>query len=296
MSIIDDIRQSYKRGSSLNKLIYINIGVFLLIQIAHIILILSNSAEQFENLLSILAVPASIPQLGLRPWTPVTYMFLHEGFLHILFNMLWLYWFGSIFIQELGEKKLLGVYLLGGLSGAAMFILFYNIFPYFSASVANAVALGASASVMSVVIAVSFYVPERRLNLVFIGPVKIIYIALVSFILSSVVDFSVNSGGKIAHFGGALFGILFALSYRNGKDITRWFDRIMDSLVSLFRPGKRRMKVTYKRSADDMEYNRQKKEEQKDIDEILDKISKGGYNSLSAAEKERLFRMGNKKP
>jgi len=294
MSIIEDIKHSYKKGSALNKLIYLNIGMFLLVQVAHIFLILSNRAGLFDSFLTFLAVPASLQELAFTPSTPVSYMFLHEGFFHILFNMLWFYWFGVIFIQELGEKKLLGVYLLGGIAGAAMFILFYNFFPYFSADLPNAVALGASASVMAVVIAVAFYVPDRRLNLMFIGPVKIIYIAIVSFILSSVVDFSVNSGGKIAHFGGALLGIIFAVTYRNGRDITRWFDRIMDSLASLFKPGRRHLKVTYKRPADDIEYNRQKHEEQADIDRILDKISKGGYDSLSAAEKDKLFRMGKK--
>ena len=132
------------------------------------------------------------------------------------------------------------------------------------------------------------------------GPVKIVYIALVMFIFTSLVDFSVNTGGKIAHIGGALMGFLFARYYRRGKDITKGFDRMMDRIATWFKPGRQRMKVTYKRSSekrssDDIEYNRQKADEQKEIDRILDKISKGGYDSLSAKEKELLFKMSDKK-
>ncbi|MEJ2596631.1 MAG: rhomboid family intramembrane serine protease, partial [bacterium] len=132
-------------------------------------------------------------------------------------------------------------------------------------------------------------------HLIFIGPVKIVYIALVMFIFTSLVDFSVNSGGKIAHIGGALTGFLFAFYYRQGKDITKGFDRMMDRIATWFKPGKQRMKVTYKRPADDIEYNKQKADEQKEIDRILDKISKAGYDSLTAKEKELLFKMSHKK-
>jgi hypothetical protein len=133
------------------------------------------------------------------------------------------------------------------------------------------------------------------MHLVFIGPVKIGYIALAMFILTSMVDFSVNTGGKIAHIGGALTGFMFAYYYRQGKDITRGFDRMMDQIATWFKPGRQNMKVTHKRSANDLEYNREKGEEQKEVDKILEKISKAGYDSLSAREKELLFKMSNKK-
>jgi len=230
-----------------------------------------------------------------------TYMFLHEGFLHILFNLLWLYWFGQVFIQELGLKKLLSTYLVGGMVGGLLFVLFYNIFPVFDPVKGSAIALGASASVMAVVVATAVYQPERRMHLILIGPVKIIYLALAMFILTSLVDFSVNTGGKIAHIGGAITGAVFAYYYRQGKDITKGFDRTMDKIATWFTPGKDRMKVTYRRTteqkppADDIRYNQQKIEEQKQIDQILEKISKAGYDSLSSKEKELLFRMSNKK-
>ena len=295
MSIIDEIKESFKKGNTLHKLIYLNLGLFLAVQIVRIILLLSNSYESYDGFLRHLAIPSNLEVLGKRPWTFITYMFLHEGFIHILFNLLWLYWFGLVFIQELGLKKLLSTYLVGGFTGGILFVIFYNLFPVFGSVRENSVALGASASVMAVVVAAATYRPERRMHLVLIGPVKIGYIALAMFVLTSMVDFSVNTGGKIAHIGGALTGFLFAYYYRRGKDIFRGFDRMMDRIASWFTPGKQRMKVTYKKPSDDIEYNRQKSGEQKEVDQILDKISKGGYDSLTAREKEILFKMSDKK-
>lgn len=295
MSIINEIQESFRKGTTLHKLIYMNLGLFLAVQIVRIALLLSNSYELYDGFLRHLAVPSNLDVLGRRPWTLITYMFLHEGFIHILFNLLWLYWFGMVFIQELGLKKLLSTYLLGGLAGGILFVIFYNLFPVFEPVRANSVALGASASVMAVVVAAATYRPDRRMHLVFIGPVKIGYIALAMFILTSLVDFSVNTGGKIAHIGGAFTGFMFAYYYRQGKDIFGGFDRMMDRIATWFKPGKQRMRVTYKKPADDIEYNRQKANEQKEVDAILDKISKGGYDSLSDREKEILFKMSDKK-
>lgn len=301
MSIIDEIKESFRKGTTLHKLIYLNLGLFLAVQIVRIVLFLSNAYELWPGFLNYLAVPANLDVLARRPWTLISYMFLHVDFIHILFNLLWLYWFGTIFIQELGLKKLLSTYLVGGLTGGILYVIFYNLFPVFDSVREGSIALGASASVMSIVVASATYRPERRMHLILIGPVKIVYIALAMFILTSLVDFGVNTGGKIAHIGGALSGFLFAYYYRQGKDITKGFDRIMDGIATWFKPGKEKMKVTYKRSAeqkrpaDDKEYNKQKVSEQKEIDQILDKISKAGYDSLSSREKEMLFKMGNKK-
>lgn len=294
MAIIDEIKNSFRKGTVLNKLIYANVGIFLLVQLVHIGIVLSNAPEAYESFLRLLAVPSDLGTLKVRFWTLFTYMFFHKDFFHILFNMLLFFWFGRLFMAELGEKKLLGIYLLGGLAGAILYIAAYNLFPFFDPVVGQSIALGASASVIAVVMAVSVYVPERRMHLVFIGPVKIIYVALFFFIISSVVDFTVNTGGKIAHMGGALVGVLFALNYKQGKDITRGFDRLMDRIVSWFKPGRKKMKVTHRRPVSDLEYNKRKVEEQKEIDRILDKISKAGYDSLTKSEKEMLFKMKKK--
>jgi len=294
MSIIDEIKESFRKGTILHKLIYLNLGLFLAVQIVRIVLYLSNSYDSFGDFLNYLAVPSNLEVLARRPWTLISYMFLHVDFIHILMNLLWLYWFGTIFIQELGLKKLLSTYILGGLAGGLLYILFYNVFPVFEEVKSASIALGASASVMAVVIAAATYQPDRRMNLILIGPVKIVYIALIMFIFTSMVDFSVNTGGKIAHIGGALMGFLFAYYYKRGKDISKGFDRMMDGMANWFKPGKEKMKVTYKRPSDDIEYNKQKREEQKEIDLILDKISKAGYDSLTAREKELLFKMKDK--
>ncbi len=295
MTIIDEIKESFRKGNVLHKLIYLNLGLFLTVQIVRIILFLSNSYNLFDGFMDYLAVPSNLDVLARRPWTPVTYMFLHVDFMHILFNLLWLYWFGTVFVQELGLKKLLSTYLMGGLAGGLLYVIFYNVFPVFDQVKESSVAMGASASVMAVVVAVATYRPERRMHLVFIGPVKIVYIALFMFIFTSLVDFSINTGGKIAHIGGAVMGFLFAYYYKQGKDISRGFDRMMDQMATWFKPGKQKMKVTYKRSSNDIEYKKEKVEEQKEIDLILDKISKGGYDSLSVKEKELLFKMSGKK-
>ena len=294
MSIIDEVKESFHKGNTLHKLIYLNLGFFLTVQIVRIVLFLSNSYELFDGFLDYLAVPANLEVLGRRPWTIITYMFLHVDFIHILMNLLWLYWFGTLFIQELGVKKILSTYILGGLAGGLLYVIFYNVFPVFEEVKEGSIALGASASVMAIVVATATYQPERRMNLVLIGPVKIIYIALIMFIFTSMVDFSVNTGGKIAHTGGALMGFLFAHYYKRGTDISKGFDRMMDRIATWFKPGKEKLKVSYKRSADDIEYKKQKVEEQKEVDEILDKISKAGYDSLTAKEKELLFKMRDK--
>lgn len=307
MAVIDNIKESFKRGTTLNRLIYLNLGLFVVVQLVRMSFFLANNSELFSEFLNFLAVPANLDLLVRRPWTLVSYMFLHVDFIHILMNLLWLYWFGTIFIQELGMKKILSTYLLGGLVGGLFYVFFYNAFPVFQDVRDTSIALGASASVMAVVVATATYRPERKMHLILIGPVKIAYIALAMFVFTSLVDFSINTGGKIAHIGGALTGFLIAHYLKQGRDITRGFDRFMDRLVTRFTPGKSHMQVSYKRSgkrkgskdpkpaSDDKEYKKQKISEQKEIDSILDKISKSGYESLSVREKELLFKMSDKK-
>lgn len=291
MTISDEIKESFKNGTALTRLIYINLGVFLALHLAIVFLYLFSAEEKVIAIIEALAVPADLNSLLHKPWTVFTYMFLHKDFFHILFNLLWLYWFGKIFLTYLSEKLLLNVYLLGGVSGALLYVVSYNLLPVLNQQAGNSIALGASAAVMAIVIAVATYAPNHVIYLIFIGPVKIIWVALIGFILSSLVDFSVNTGGKIAHMGGALFGYLFILRYKQGKDITRWFTRIMDWIFSLLKPRKK-MRVTHKKTTNEYEYNALKKEKQKNIDIILDKISKSGYDSLTKEEKEILFKMG----
>jgi membrane associated rhomboid family serine protease len=294
MGIWDDIKSTFRNGSNLTKLLYINVGVFIFIKIIEVFAILLSSPGLMQAFISFLAIPASLPLLITRPWTIITYMFLHEGFIHLIFNLLWLYWFGRIFLEYLDQKKLVAVYMLGGISGAALYVLSFNIFPAFSGTVSDSIALGASAAVMAIVVAIAAYVPDYTVYLFLVGKVKLKYLALIMFILTSILDFSVNSGGKIAHIGGALFGYLFAIRYRQGKDIGKGINRVIDSMVTMFKPRKK-LKVTYKKSATEYDYNTQKVERQAEINLILDKISKGGYDSLTKNEKDLLFKESQKK-
>jgi hypothetical protein len=208
--------------------------------------------------------------------------------------MLWLYWFGRIFLEYLDQRKLLAVYLLGGISGAIVYILSFNVFPVYADVVAESVAIGASASVMAIVVAIAAYVPDYTVQLLLFGRIKIKYMALAIFVLTSVMDFSTNSGGKLAHIGGAFFGYIYTLNLHGGHDIGKWFNKILDFFVTLFKPRKK-LKVTHKKMSSEFEYNKVKSDHQKDINSILDKISKGGYDSLTKEEKETLFRESQKK-
>jgi membrane associated rhomboid family serine protease len=294
MGLTDDIKSSFRKGSSVTRLIYINASVFLLISIVSIIGYLLNNQDISSKALDLLSVPASWQSLAGRPWTLFTYMFTHKDIWHILFNMLWLYWFGIIFLEYLDQRKLVSVYILGGLCGAMVYILGFNIFPAFKGVVDQSVAIGASASVMAIVVAIAAYVPDYTVQLFLLGKIKIKYLALAIFVLTSVMDFSVNSGGKLAHIGGALFGYLYMLNLKKGHDIGRGINRIIDFFATLLRPRKK-LKVTYKKPVTDYDYNKIKKAHQEQINHILDKISKGGYDSLSRDEKDTLFKESQKK-
>jgi len=207
--------------------------------------------------------------------------------------MLWLWWFGKIFVDYFDQKRLVSVYIMGGLAGALLYIISFNLFPGFSDLIHVSIALGASAAVMAIVIATAVYVPDYTVYLLFIGPVKIKWVALIIFLMTSLFDFSVNSGGKIAHIGGALMGYFYSVSYRGGRDITRGINRFFDSVATWFKP-KPKMKVTYKKPMTDYEYNKTRTDHQEQINRILEKISKGGYNSLTKEEKEILFKESQK--
>jgi membrane associated rhomboid family serine protease len=301
MGIWDDIKNPFHKGNNLIRLIYINIAVFLIISIFSIVGYLLNNQQISEKVLNILAVPASFKTLLVRPWTIITYMFTHKNTWHILLNMLWLYWFGRIFLEYLDQRKLVAVYLLGGISGAIVYVLSFNIFPAFEDVVPISVAIGASASVMAVVIAIAAYVPNYAVQFFLLGRIRIIYVALAIFVVTSILDFPSNSGGKLAHIGGALFGFLFTLNIKKGRDIGKGINSIIDFFATLFKP-RRKMKVTYKKPASnydypasDYDYNKTKVEHQAKINQILDKISKGGYDSLTKEEKDTLFKESQKK-
>lgn len=282
----DNIKPILKRKDILVRLIVINVAVFLLLVAINITKLFEINIT--EDVMSFLIVPSNLGELASRFWTPLTYMFVHVDFFHILFNMLVLYGFGRIFLSHFNAKNLGSLYVLGGLAGAIIFILAYNTIPLFARS-NNAVMWGASASVMAIVFAAAFYRPNTEVFLFFLLRIKIIYIALIIFVLDFIgIAGDSNPGGHMAHIGGALVGYIYAKQYLKGKDITKWISKVIDSIANLSKPSKK-MKVKHSKRDADYQHNERKKDQAEEIDRILDKIKAAGYSSLSADEKKRLF-------
>ncbi len=288
MNLWDEIKESFREGSVLTRLIYINLGVFLLIRIVNVFYFLAGAQFPF---LDWLALPADFVTLASRPWTLITYMFLHFDFLHILFNLLWLYWMGQIFLGYFDQGKLIAIYLLGGIFGGLFYVLGYNSFPVFAGMVSGSRLLGASASVIAIITALAMHAPNHSIHLMFIGPGKMKYIALFSVLMYVIGISSSNAGGNLAHLGGAAWGVIYVLQLRRGIDPAKGANWLLNSLKKQFTP-KPNVKVSYRKPVNDIEYNRKKNQDQVRINEILEKISKSGYGSLSKEEKEILFRMG----
>lgn len=304
MNLVNEIKNSFRKGNILYRLIFINVAVFVILGIWFVILRLFTQGiplaelrELFsDRVLKYLMVPSLPRALLLKPWTIITYMFTHFNLWHILFNMLMLYWFGRIFTQYLSSRQLLSTYLLGGLAGAALYMLFINIFPGLHSYLGSSM-LGASASVMAIVIAIAVFTPNYTIYLFFLGPVRLKYIAIAFVIIDVLMIASENAGGNIAHLGGAVYGLWFTTRLKAGHKPGQWLGKIMDGITGLIKP-KPKLNVTYRKPSkkiSDEVFNRNKALQQKEIDRILDKIARGGYESLTKSEKETLFKMSNKK-
>lgn len=295
--LLEEIRQFFGRGSILARLIGINVAVFVLVSFVRVLFFLANLPSAYDGIINWFGVPSSTATLLVRPWTLFSYMFLHFDLFHIFFNMLMLYIGGRLFRDFLGENRLVGTYIWGGLAGALFFIAAYNFFPVFYPVKQMAVAIGASASVLAIFIAIATYMPNYRLHLIILGPVRLKYIAIVFVVLDIISIDKGNSGGHLAHLGGALWGFLYIGMLKKGKDPGKWLSSWVSALGSLFR-RKPRMRVEHfntTKPLSDEEYNRRRVENQKKMDAILDKISKYGYDSLTSDEKDLLFRMSDKK-
>lgn len=262
----------FRSGNRLNMFIGINVIVFLVIGLVNIF---DGQTGFATTLVSWLAMPADVERLLYRFWTPFTYMFSHQGLFHLLFNMLVLYWFGRIFLDFLNKRQFTLVYISGGLLGALWFILGFNLFPDFRSALNNDLLIGASGSVMAVVLAAATLVPNYSVSLLFIGEVKIKWLALIYVVVDILGLAGMNPGGSMAHLGGGLMGYIFIRLLQNGNDLSKLFQR-----------GPKLKKVAGNAPAKTVntEVN------QEEIDRILDKISQSGYDSLSAKEKEQLFK------
>ncbi|GAB1415415.1 rhomboid family intramembrane serine protease [Paludibacter sp.] len=290
MELLDNLKNIFRRGNAVTKLIFINVTVYLLLQI--IIVLLKLFKIDGSGLFTYLTLPSNLGALLFKPWTLVTYMFLHREFFHIFFNMLALYWFGKLFLMFFNEKQLFGLYVFGGLLAGVLYIVAYNIFPLFSANVYYSSLMGASGSVMAVIVATAFQAPNMEMRFLLIGNIKLKYIALIAVLVSFFGITSSNAGGEIAHLGGALYGYFFVVSLRRGKDHTKTFNKLMDKIVNLFKPRKFKVKhssYSTERKMSDAEYNMAKAKNMDEINRILDKIKTSGYGSLTEEERKKLF-------
>ncbi len=293
--IFDDLTKKYKAGNNGIKLLFINVGIYFLVSIFTIVVKLVTGSQADEILSqNFLALPASLEGIAHQPWTVITYMFTHFEFFHLLFNMLWLYGFSSLFLNFFTNKHLIGIYFFGGVLGGLVYVAAYNLFPFFDASRDGAMLVGASASVMALVFAVAAIAPNYRINLLFIGSISMKAMVLVTVLIDLLYLTGNNAGGHFAHLGGAMAGVLFALLYKRNIDSTGWIMRPIDHVLNWFKPRKKRkMKVKWQRPLNEQQYRDSKAKELSEIDGILEKIKKSGYESLSKEEKKRLFEAGS---
>ena len=293
------LKQLFLGKNVLSRLILINTVVYLIVNIVGLLVGLFNpgGSSELSPLGEALALPANLSLLASKPWTLFTYMFLQERFFHLLFNIVMLYFGGMIFQEYLSQSKLLWTYIIGGIFGGLFFVLAFNVLPVFTSIADISIAMGASASVLAIIIAISTYVPDFTVHLFLFGKLKLKYLAI-AFIAIDILSIDGNNpGGHIAHLGGAMWGFIYAFSLKNGNDIYKIMNHFKipkftwnnkDSKLNTSRPK------SGKPLSDD-EYNTRRAASQEEIDYILDKISKSGYSSLSKKEKEMLFKTSNKK-
>lgn len=275
MSFLDNIKNELQKHNKLTVLLVINISIFFIINI-------SVSVFSTDIIVRNLALPLNLNEFVFKFWTLFTYMFSHKDFGHVFYNMLLLYFTARTFLNFMSEKKLMFVYMMSGLFGGIILLVLSILFPN---TFTNSILFGASAAVLGVVAALALYIPNLPVSIFGILEMKYKYYALLIFAVSTIIDFNINTGGKISHFGGAFFGLLFGYLLKNGKDISE---------LSFFkRQKKTKLKVVHNNK--NKSVNDSSNANQKTIDELLDKISKNGYENLSKTEKELLFKLSQKK-
>lgn len=288
MTLNQDIKSKLSQLNVLEKIIVVNVIVFLL----GLLLQLLQEATKQSSLMWF-ELPSEFSEFILKPWSIITYGFVHYDFLHILFNMLWLYVIGQLFLNLFSPKLALNIYFLGAISGGLLFMLCYSLFPQVFMTGNRLV--GASASVRALLIFICAYLPNKEIRF-FTFNLKLWYFGLGIVILDVIGLFGNNAGGNLAHIGGAALGYFYAIQLKKGNDIGKGFERWMDAFVGFLKSSKTApLKTVHKNKSKVGGYTKQDFDtfnNQKKIDVILDKISKSGYDSLSSEEKEFLFRAG----
>jgi len=276
MNFLDNLKREFGIANMLNKLIYINVFSFLVLNIFSVIF--SLLLIDISSIKELLMLPSSTEEVIKKPWSLISYMFIHDNFIHLLFNLIWLHFGGKLFLQYLNQKQLLYTYILGGLFGGILFIIAFNNLPALIPYSENAKALGASASVLAIFFAIATYIPNFQVSIPFIGFIKLKHIALIYIILDFLNIPNGNAGGHIAHLGGAIFGFFYVKQFTQ-KSAKNKKNQFLSYLKNIFNFQKSKNKKSYK---------------MKEIDLILEKISKSGYNSLTKIEKELLFKSSKK--
>ena len=284
MNILDDLRLQYKTGGMVQKLIFWNIGFFLF----SLVFFYSFSVGQFQ-IPTWIALSSDLGVFVSTPWTLITFNFFHSGFLHLFFNLMVLHFSGRLFNTYFTDKQLLGVYVLGGVFSGITFVLSYLFIGK------AGLLVGASGAIMAILIATATYAPFMLLRIPLIGIVKLWHVAFVILLVDLIQMPLDNTGGHLAHLGGALFGFIYIKLLQTGNDITNPFSALLDTFANLFKPKKKTPFKKVHRNATKNVINSSvsnKDFAQKQIDDILDKISKSGYDSLTKEEKEFLFKAG----
>jgi membrane associated rhomboid family serine protease len=300
----------FKGNNSLGHLITVNILVFVFFGLLKVIFVLGSSSQEstlnmhawYNKFWNYFSLSASAETAFSRPWTFITYMFMHSnsGIFHILWNMLILYWFGRIFQDFLNNRKLLTLYFYGGIAGGLIFLIAFQIFPYFDGREPLLGMVGASASVLAILVASATLVPDYQVFLLFIGRIPLKYIAVFLVVIDVLSLTGDNAGGHFAHLGGALCGFFYIRLLKNGYDTGIWIDRVRVWLKNRFRPAHQRysgyQNIRYKEFKEEKPKRKEVSvsRRQEEIDEILDKIAQSGYDSLTDKEKENLFNASKK--
>ncbi|MFL5763408.1 MAG: rhomboid family intramembrane serine protease [Bacteroidia bacterium] len=299
MAIRDDIRAKIRSGNPVTRLIILNLVVFLLLSLIRIFTFLSGelpAMRAFESgVFDNLALPLSFDGLLHKPWTLITYMFTQKGVQHILWNLVTLFWFGEFLGSYSNPRKIIPLFIYGGICGGLLSIGLLHAVPLLRPYLDSQL-IGASAGVTAIVVAAAALIPNVLMNIMFIGPVKLIYVAMVVIFIDvlDVASYS-NVGGNLAHLGGALMGYFFIVQYKKGRDMSTGLNRFFDWIKNLFSSsGSSRMKVVHKRSMSDEDYNYNRKLEQERVDRILDKINRSSYDSLTKEEKDFLNKASKK--
>lgn len=283
--IIDNIKHRFKNAGIVEQLIYANLAVFLLVFIFNTFGFLFKANTNF--LVNWLALPSDTNSFLIKPWTIITYGFLHTKFLHILFNLIGLFYIGHLFKEYFTSKQVLNFYIYGTIFGGILFILSYNFFPVFSSSKDQNILMGASAGVYAILVGIATYLPNYQFKIPLIGFIKLWHIVAL-WIFLDIIQIPVNNaGGHFAHLGGALFGFFYVYTISNKKL------NFMNPFKELFKKKEKKLKTVYNsgNKAPKGSYG-YKSKNQREIDEVLEKIKKSGYDSLTQEEKDFLFKQG----